>query len=103
MNLITVESLMKNGYSVTKFDGKAYKDPVEKPTKKRNERNAVPVVRGRRAENEPEEYIYYRIWIVLQKGDERITFEEEYFDQLVFARDLREIGLILAKECGTTD
>ena len=100
MNLITVESLMKNGYSVTRFDGKAYKDPVEKPTKKRS---ASPYARGRRVEIEPEEYICYRIWIDLQKGDEKVTFEQEYFDQLVFSRDLREIGLILAKECGAVD
>lgn len=99
MNLITVESLMKSGYSVTRFDGKAYKDPVEKPTKKRT----IPVARGRRTEIEPDEYIYYRIWLDLQKGDEKITFEQEYFDQLVFARDLREIGLILSKECGAVD
>ena len=100
MNLITVESLMKSGYSVTKFDGKGYKDPVEKPTKKRT---TTPATRARRAEIELEEYIYYRIWLDLQKGDERITFEQEYFDQLVFARDLREIGLILSKECGAAD
>lgn len=100
MNLITVESLVKSGYSVTNFDGKACKDPVEKPTKKRT---TTPVTRARRAEIEPEEYIYYRIWLDLQKGDEKITFEQEYFDQLVFARDLREIGLILSEECDVAD
>lgn len=100
MNIITVESLMTSGYSVTKFDSRAYKDPVEKPTKKRT---TTSVARGRCTENESEEHIYYRIWLDLQNGDEKITFEQEYFDQFAFARDLREIGLILYKECGAAD
>lgn len=94
MTLMTIENLIKNGYYVVNFDSKASKDPVVRRAKK-------PLAWDRRHVTEEDDYCYYKIWINLRKGEETISFAEDYRDQKEFANELKELWRILIDEAET--